>query len=131
MGHGKHHLLVRVYYEDTDAGGFVYHANYLKFAERARTEMLRQFGIEHGKILKNHGVGFVVRACNMQFFKPGLLDDLLLVDSEVLVLNGVIDDDGVCANTELEFPPARPHESLLDVRHKSRCAAQTSSDLIQ
>ena len=57
--------------------------------------------------------------------------DLTLVDSEVLVLNGVIDDDGVCANTELEFPPARPHESPLDVRHKSRCAAQTSSDLIQ
>ena len=88
MDHGKHQLLVRVYYEDTDAGGFVYHANYLKFAERARTEIPRQFGIEHRKTLKNHGVGFVVRACNMQFFKPALLDDLLIVDSEVLSVRG-------------------------------------------
>ena len=83
-----HHLDVRVYYEDTDFSGVVYHANYLKFAERARTEMLRKFGIEHWRTLTDQGVGFVVRECRMQFYKPGLLDDLLEVETEALSVRG-------------------------------------------
>lgn len=88
MNDDKHYLLVRVYFEDTDAGGIVYHTNYLKFAERARTEMLRNFGIEHGTALKVHGICFVVKECNMQFLKPGLLDDLLEVETETLLIRG-------------------------------------------
>ena len=54
---------VRIYYEDTDAGGIVYYANYLKYAERARTEFLRHLGINQEEMLKNQGQGFVVRNC--------------------------------------------------------------------
>ena len=84
-----HRLMVRVYYEDTDAGGIVYYANYLKFAERARTEMLRELGFEHKNNEKNHGANFVVRACNVEFYKPGLLDDFLEVQTEILAVRGV------------------------------------------
>jgi acyl-CoA thioester hydrolase len=88
LDHFKHYQSVRVYYEDTDAGGIVYHANYLKFAERARTEMLRNFGIEHWRTMKDQRVGFVVKECSMQFYKPGLLDDLLEVETEALSVRG-------------------------------------------
>jgi len=83
-----HRLMVRVYYEDTDAGGIVYYANYLKFAERARTEMLRDMGSHHKNNEKNHGVNFVVQACNVEFYKPGLLDDFLEVQTEILAVRG-------------------------------------------
>ena len=83
-----HRLMVRVYYEDTDAGGIVYYANYLKFAERARTEMLREIGYEHKDNEKNHGINFVVRLCNIEFYKPGLLDDFLEVQTEILAVRG-------------------------------------------
>ena len=60
---GQHRLPVRVYYEDTDAVGVVYHANYLRFAERARTEMLRCLGLEHGSLSASLGLAFTVRRC--------------------------------------------------------------------
>ena len=85
---GKHRQRVRVYYEDTDAGGIVYHANYLKFSERARTEMLRAIGYEHKDKGKNYGVSFVVRTCNVEFFKPGMLGDWLEVETEILMVRG-------------------------------------------
>ncbi len=85
---GKYRLGVRVYYEDTDAGGIVYYANYLKFSERARTEMLRTIGYEHQDNGKNYGVSFVVRTCNVEFFNPGMLDDLLEVETEILMVRG-------------------------------------------
>jgi acyl-CoA thioester hydrolase len=74
---------VRVYYEDTDFGGRVYYANYLKFAERARTELLRARGIEQTELLKSHGIGFVVRKCSIEFFKPAMMDDLLTIETLV------------------------------------------------
>lgn len=85
---GKHRLLVRVYFEDTDAGGTVYYANYLKFAERARTEMMREIGHEHTDTRKNCGTNFVVKACNVEFDKPGRLDDFLEVETEILTIRG-------------------------------------------
>lgn len=85
---GKHRLSVRVYFEDTDAGGIVYYANYLKFAERARTEMMREIGYEHTDTLENYGTSFVVKACNVEFAKPGRLDDLLEVETEILIIRG-------------------------------------------
>lgn len=77
------YFYVRVYYEDTDAGGRVYYANYLKFAERARTEILRSLGIEQMELLRDHGTGFVVRKCSIEYFKPAMLDDLLTIESSV------------------------------------------------
>ena len=74
---------VRVYYEDTDAGGRVYYANYLKFAERARTEFLRSLGIEQMELLRDHGTGFVVRKCTAEFFKPAMLDDCLTIATQI------------------------------------------------
>ena len=68
---------VRVYYEDTDAGGVVYYANYLKFAERARTEALRSVGLEQTELMEKSGIAFVVRHCEAEFFRPARLDDLI------------------------------------------------------
>ena len=69
----------RVYFEDTDAGGIVYFANYLKFAERARTELLRYMGFSHAKMIKDQEVMFVVRSCLLNCLAPGRLDDVLKV----------------------------------------------------
>jgi acyl-CoA thioester hydrolase len=83
-----HEFPVRVYYEDTDAAGLVYYANYLKFAERARTEMLRQHGTDHATMLKSTGLGFVVRRCEIDYIKPARLDDLLRVTTRVAAVGG-------------------------------------------
>ncbi len=68
---------IRVYWEDTDAGGVVYHAGYLRFLERARSEYLRHLGIEQEALRKDNGVVFVVRDIAIGFLKPARLDDLL------------------------------------------------------
>ena len=74
---------VRVYYEDTDAGGIVYYGNYSRFFERARTEWLRHCGVGQQQWLVQ-GVGFVVTALQMRFLQPAKLDDLLLVSCQVI-----------------------------------------------
>jgi acyl-CoA thioester hydrolase len=70
---------VRVYYEDTDSGGVVYYANYLKFMERARTEWLRAHGFEQSELAREHGVIFVVRDVHITYLRPAVFDDLLQV----------------------------------------------------
>lgn len=70
---------MRIYYEDTDAGGVVYHANYIRFMERARTEFLRSLGIELGELARDHGLVFAVRALSIDYRKPARLDDWLEV----------------------------------------------------
>jgi len=70
---------VRVYFENTDAGGVVYHGEYLKFLERARTEWLRHLGYEHQALARDHRVLFVVTALAIDFAKPARLDDSLAV----------------------------------------------------
>ena len=80
----KHNNNIRVYYEDTDAGGLVYHANYLKFAERSRTEMLRKIKIEQLKLKNEHNIHFVVKTLYIEFFKSAILDDLLKIKSVIL-----------------------------------------------
>ena len=72
---GKHWLAVRVYYEDTDAVGVVYHASYLRFAERARTEMMRCLGLEHSVLKARLGLSFTVRRCVVDYLAPARLDD--------------------------------------------------------
>ncbi|MFC5770338.1 tol-pal system-associated acyl-CoA thioesterase [Thauera sinica] len=74
---------VRVYYEDTDAAGVVYYANYLRFCERARTEWLRALGFEQQALLAAEGVGFVVRSVRADYLSPARLDDGLTVVSSL------------------------------------------------
>jgi acyl-CoA thioester hydrolase len=83
---------VRVYYEDTDSGGVVYYANYLKFFERARTEWLRSFGMNQDKLAQEEGRIFVVRRALFEFARPARLDDLLEVTVEPLKLARVYID---------------------------------------
>ena len=85
---GRYVFPVRVYYEDTDSGGVVYYANYFKFAERARTEMMRALGIESRQLMQDEGMALAVRHCEADFMKPARLDDLLTVSTRVLGIGG-------------------------------------------
>ena len=89
-GHTKLHIFpIRVYYEDTDAGGIVYHSNYLNFAERARTELVRELGISQRTLLEEGGgTAFAVRSAALDFLKPAKLDDLLRVETQVMAVGG-------------------------------------------
>ena len=82
--HAKFTWLVRVYYEDTDAGGVVYHANYVKFFERARTEWLRHLGFEQGDLRRRFGVLFVVTSLKLDYHKAARFNDELVVSVQVL-----------------------------------------------
>lgn len=84
MPPGSHFVLpIRVYYEDTDAGGVVYYANYLRFFERARTEWLRALGCEQSALLRDTGVVFVARSAQLEYLKPAKLDDELNISSAI------------------------------------------------
>ena len=83
LGAEPHRWPIRVYYEDTDAAGIVYYANYLKFAERARTEYLRETGFDHVDLAAQDGVGFVVRRSEADYKIPAKLDDLLTVETVI------------------------------------------------
>ncbi len=88
MTSGLHAWPLRVYYEDTDAAGIVYHASYLRFAERGRTEMLRELGFDHRSLADTHGVVFAVSRCVIDFHRPARLDDLLEVRTRPLAVGG-------------------------------------------
>ncbi|MGR8931534.1 MAG: tol-pal system-associated acyl-CoA thioesterase [Gammaproteobacteria bacterium] len=75
---------IRVYYEDTDAGGVVFYANYLKFFERARTEMLRSAGFEQDILIKDENVIFVVRSLNVDYFKPARFNEQIEVSAKII-----------------------------------------------
>ena len=79
---------VRVYWEDTDGAGIVYYANYLRFAERARTEWLRRLGIEQRRMQAELGVVFAVKRCSCEYVLPARLDDLLQVETVVTGAGG-------------------------------------------
>ena len=74
---------VRVYFQDTDAGGVVYHASYVNFMERARTEWLRSHGYSNAGLMQQFGVMFVVRAMKLDYLRPALLDDMLDVTAQI------------------------------------------------
>jgi acyl-CoA thioester hydrolase len=80
-------LTVRVYYEDTDAGGVVYYANYLKYVERARTEHLRELGFEQINLLENYGMVFIVKSVEANYLSPAFLDDLIEVETVIEKVN--------------------------------------------
>ena len=79
---------LRVYYEDTDAGGIVYYANYLKFAERARSELLRSIGSGNIEVMVEFGVSFAVSSCAIKYRRPAKLDDMLEVRTGVAKIGG-------------------------------------------
>jgi acyl-CoA thioester hydrolase len=86
---GQRHIFpIRIYHEDTDATGVVYHAGYLRFAERARTEMLRLAGITLSRMRDDHGLVFLVRDCAVDYLAPARLDDRVEVRSQVVDLAG-------------------------------------------
>jgi acyl-CoA thioester hydrolase len=102
---GRHCYAIRVYYEDTDAGGVVYHATYLRYAERARTEALRNLGVPHAELVERFGVMFMVRHLEVDYQRGARLDEALTVETEVLEVGGattrlrqtVRNKDGICA----------------------------------
>jgi acyl-CoA thioester hydrolase len=85
---GRHRYAIRVYYEDTDAGGVVYHATYLRYAERARTEALRDLGVPHADMVERFGVMFMVRRLEVDYERGARLDQALTVETEVLEVGG-------------------------------------------
>ncbi|MBY6242681.1 tol-pal system-associated acyl-CoA thioesterase [Methylosinus sp. Sm6] len=89
-----HRLSVRVYYEDTDFSGLVYHASYLRFMERGRTELLRDLGIFQRALREGPGGGlfFVVRGMTIDFRRPALMDDLVTVETRVAAVAGASAD---------------------------------------
>jgi len=110
--HTPHLFPIRVYYEDTDFSGAVYHANYLRFMERGRTEFLRQAGIHQGAVhAGEHGqpFGFVVARMTIEFLRPARMDDLLQVETVAKEIRGaaidleqrVLRDGDVLVRTEV------------------------------
>jgi acyl-CoA thioester hydrolase len=84
MSQPSHTFKLRVYFEDTDAGKIVYYANYLKFMERARTEMLRSIGASHAAMMEQTKAQFVVHKCAVEYLKPARLDEELAVKTRVV-----------------------------------------------
>ncbi|MGH1398796.1 MAG: tol-pal system-associated acyl-CoA thioesterase [Alphaproteobacteria bacterium] len=78
-----HSIPIRIYYEDTDAGGITYHANYIRFGERGRTEFLRDCGFTNSGVRDEMGVFFVVKHIEVEYHKPTRLDDLLRMDTQI------------------------------------------------
>jgi acyl-CoA thioester hydrolase len=105
-------LSMRVYYEDTDAAGIVYYANYLRFLERGRTEFLRTLGHDQNALMKD-GVAFAVRSVSAEFLKPAKLDDLLTVETAIASLGR--------AQVTFAQRVLRGHELLLDAKIRVAC----------
>ena len=111
---GRRHLLaLRVYWEDTDAGGIVYYANYLKFAERGRTEMLRRAGIAQVGLMARDGLKFTVRNCDVAYLSPALLDDQIVVESVVRSVGG--------ASVAMDQTVGRDGQDLARLRLRLAC----------
>lgn len=137
VSEGRHLFPVRVYYEDTDFSGIVYHANYLRFVERARTELLREKDIHQGEIHAGGKMFFVVARMNLEFLRPARMDDLLVVETRakkigaaVLELEQIVRRDEEILFTARVFIAALSDGKVcrlpLDVREKLAEFAETS-----
>ena len=113
MGNTNYALKQRVYWEDTDASGVVYYANYLRFLERARTEWLRALGLEQTALQREAGVVFVVRALTVEFVRSARLDDELVVDVSLSRLGASV--------IELQQAINRASERLVSADVKLAC----------
>tara|TARA_B100000963_G_scaffold294877_1_gene265640 strand:+ start:285 stop:683 length:399 start_codon:yes stop_codon:yes gene_type:complete len=78
---------LKVFYEDTDSGGVVYYANYLKFFERARTEAITEIGLSNKKLLEKYGIFIIVKSCNIEYKKPAKLEDQLKIKSSIISIS--------------------------------------------
>ena len=114
---GVHVFPVRVYYEDTDTGGVVYYANYLKYAERARTEMLRAVGLDHGRLLAADGIAFAVHRCEIDYLTPARLDDALEIHTGNLEMEA--------ASLWAEQVVTREGDALVRMRLRLACIARS------
>ena len=103
-----HHWPIRIYYEDTDSGGVVYHSNYLKFMERARTEWLRDFEIDQKALKDNLSLMFVVHEIDIKFMRPAVFNDEIEVQTKLKKLGSV--------KIELEQKIFRSSELLIESR---------------
>ncbi len=103
-------LRLRIYYEDTDAGGIVYHARYLAFAERARTEALRDAGVPHAELVAGHGLSFVVQRAEMVYLRPARLDE------ELVVVTGPWAMGRASVNVQQRFEVAGQAMAVLGIR---------------
>ncbi|MSO90819.1 MAG: tol-pal system-associated acyl-CoA thioesterase [Acetobacteraceae bacterium] len=111
-----HRYTVRVYYEDTDAGGIVYYANYLRFIERARTEALRTLGIPHAQLVAQFSRMFVVRRVEMDYLRPARVDDLLVITTSA-------EDTGGASLILRQTVRAEDGTQLADARVHIACVA--------
>ncbi len=110
-----HRYILRVYYEDTDAAGIVYHGNYFRYAERARTEALRDAGIPHADLVERFGLMFMVHRAEIDYVRPAMLDDSLVVETETMDVGGatvllrqtVRGPNGVCATLRIKLACVR------------------------
>jgi acyl-CoA thioester hydrolase len=124
---GVHVFPVRVYYEDTDCGGIVYHASYLRFAERARTEMLRCAGVTHSRMIDETGRAFAVRRMEIDYVAPARLDDALEVWTRIDDIGGAtLDAEQVVRR---QAAPASPTgvtggDELVRIRLRLACINQ-------
>ena len=80
---------VKIYYEDTDSGGVVYYANYLKFLERARSEIIYSLGLTNKKLLNNYNTLIIVKSCNIKYKKPAKFEDVLTINSRLKLISKV------------------------------------------
>jgi len=85
---GEHVLALRVYWEDTDASGIVYYANYLRYVERARSDLLRHAGVSQQRLMDEAGLALAVRSCAVEYLRPARLDDELEVRSRITDMKG-------------------------------------------
>ena len=108
-----HRWPIRVYYEDTDAAGIVYYATYPKFAERARTEMMRASGASHSEMIAAFETAFAVSRCEVEYLKPARLDDLLSVETRVIEVGAAVID--------LDQRVLREGELLADLKIRIAC----------
>lgn len=110
----QHQISVRVYYEDTDFSGVVYHASYLRFMERGRTELIRDLGIEQRELFDGDAaLGFAVRRMLIDFVRPAVMDDLLTVETKPTLARG--------ATMELDQRILRGEEVLVTAQVKVAC----------
>ncbi|WP_376986026.1 tol-pal system-associated acyl-CoA thioesterase [Bosea sp. R86505] len=110
----SHSLTVRVYYEDTDFSGVVYHASYLRFMERGRTELIRALGVEQRELFDGEtALGFAVRRMTIDFLKPAVMDDLLTIETRSVAARG--------ATMDLEQRVLRGEDVLVTAQVKVAC----------
>ena len=112
----KTSVALRIYHEDTDSGGVVYHANYLRYMERARTEWLIERGFGHDEVARDWGMLFVVRSLDIKFLRPARLGDRLLASAELVEMrHGLMTFDQRVVRGEEELARARVRVAGVDI----------------